>query len=119
MILLYAFGDSATSTLWPAAVLDASLKSIIVFAAAGVLSLALRRASAGLRHLIWFLAIVSLILLPVLSVVLPHWTGLLIETPVVVNRTHHIMFQPISSPRSLSPRPCRDGRLSNSNLRQP
>ena len=107
MILLYAFGDSATSTLWPAAVLDASLKSIIVFAAAGVLSLALRRASAGLRHLIWFLAIVSLILLPVLSVVLPHWTGLLIETPVVVqsHSPYHVPTdkqspQPLTSPVS-------------------
>jgi HEAT repeat protein/beta-lactamase regulating signal transducer with metallopeptidase domain len=45
----------------------------MVLAAAAVAALALRRASAALRHLIWTLALVSALLLPVLSIALPRW----------------------------------------------
>src|SRR5215469_16628483 len=54
-----------------AAWFDALLKSIIVLAFAGAVCLVWRRAAAATRHLIWFLALVSLPLLPLLPRVLP------------------------------------------------
>jgi beta-lactamase regulating signal transducer with metallopeptidase domain len=53
------------------ALLDASAKSVLIFAIAAILALALRRASAALRHLVWTLAIVSALCLPILSILLP------------------------------------------------
>ncbi len=51
--------------------LDALLKSFVVLAFAGGLCLAWRRAAAATRHLIWFLALVGLLFLPLLPYVLP------------------------------------------------
>jgi beta-lactamase regulating signal transducer with metallopeptidase domain len=53
--------------------LDVTLKGTIVLAAAGALCLGWRRASASARHLAWFLAVVSLLILPVFSSWLPSW----------------------------------------------
>jgi HEAT repeat protein/beta-lactamase regulating signal transducer with metallopeptidase domain len=58
--------------VWTVA-LDALIKVTLVFAIAGVATLALARASAASRHLVWTLALVSALLIPVLSVALPRW----------------------------------------------
>ena len=50
------------------------LKSTIIIAAAHLLSLAMRRASAAARHLVWTAALASLLILPLLSLGLPHWS---------------------------------------------
>jgi beta-lactamase regulating signal transducer with metallopeptidase domain len=52
---------------------DASIKSILVIAMAGGLMLALQRASAAMRHSIWFAAIAALLFLPIFSFVVPAW----------------------------------------------
>lgn len=65
-------------TLDPAAVGDllirAGGKGVLLLAAVGVLALALRRASAAARHLVWFLGVGALLALPVLEVVVPSWS---------------------------------------------
>ena len=48
-------------------ILDVAVKGFVLIAVAGLITLLLRRASAAMRHLIWTLALVSLLLLPVLS----------------------------------------------------
>src|SRR5262249_31296528 len=53
--------------------LDTFVKSAIILSAAGLLTASLRRASAASRHLVWSVAIVSLLALPILSVALPSW----------------------------------------------
>jgi beta-lactamase regulating signal transducer with metallopeptidase domain len=53
--------------------LDASLKSAVLLMVAGVCALAMHRASAAARHVVWVAAVVALLLVPVLSVVLPRW----------------------------------------------
>jgi len=53
--------------------LDAGVKSFAVLAAAGVAVAGMRRRSAAARHLVCFLAVASLPLLPVLSWALPGW----------------------------------------------
>src|ERR1700749_4262502 len=53
--------------------LEAALKSALVLGIAGVAVLALRRKSAALSCLAWSLAFASLLVLPLLSISLPHW----------------------------------------------
>jgi HEAT repeat protein/beta-lactamase regulating signal transducer with metallopeptidase domain len=60
---------------------DAILKATLLFAAGGVVSLALRRAPAAARHLVWTLALVSAVALPALSLALPRWQLPLITLP--------------------------------------
>ncbi len=73
MSFMSHLGTSEYSIQWLAALLDASVKSIVVLALAAGLTLALRRSSAAFRHLIWLLAVVSCLCLPVISVTLPSW----------------------------------------------
>ncbi|MEN3336794.1 MAG: hypothetical protein V7647_470 [Acidobacteriota bacterium] len=61
---------SGTGWLTPA---DATLKATLLFAAAGVASLALRRGTAASRHLLWMLALTSALAVPLLSLSLPRW----------------------------------------------
>lgn len=51
--------------------LNALLKSFVVLTFAGGLCLAWRRAAAATKHLIWFLALASLLLLPLLPYAMP------------------------------------------------
>jgi beta-lactamase regulating signal transducer with metallopeptidase domain len=54
--------------------IETAIKSSLVIAAATVVDrLLFRRASAAWRHLVWTLAVVGLLLLPILSVALPSW----------------------------------------------
>ena len=53
--------------------LDAVIKVTLLLAAAGAASLALARASASARHLVWTIALTGALVLPVLSVALPRW----------------------------------------------
>ena len=73
MSFISLFGTSDHSIGWLAVLFDASVKSIIVLALAAGLNLALRCSSAAFRHLIWLLAVVSCLCLPVISVTLPSW----------------------------------------------
>ncbi len=52
---------------------DFSAKGLLIMAVAAVVVFILRKSSSCARHLIWTLALVSLLLLPVLSPMLPLW----------------------------------------------
>lgn len=60
---------------------DAIAKATILFATAGLLSVVLRRRSAAVRHLIWTLALLSALVLPVSSIALPKWQVGVIQIP--------------------------------------
>jgi beta-lactamase regulating signal transducer with metallopeptidase domain len=53
--------------------LDTLIKSAIILSVAGLLAVSLRKASAAARHLVWSVAIVSLLALPAISVALKSW----------------------------------------------
>ncbi len=59
------------------------LKSLIVFALAGLALLGLRRASASARHLVCLLTLLALLVLPLLSAGLPGWTVPALSLPAV------------------------------------
>ncbi|MHC5034088.1 MAG: M56 family metallopeptidase, partial [Planctomycetota bacterium] len=64
---------SAHAPGWLWMLMDASAKGLLVLAAAGVLAAVLGRASAAARHLVWTIALASLVALPILSATLPQW----------------------------------------------
>ncbi|HEX2091712.1 MAG TPA: M56 family metallopeptidase [Longimicrobiaceae bacterium] len=66
----------------PAFVAGVVVKGTLLLLAAGAASLVLRRASAAARHLVWSLAVVGLLALPVLSLAVPGW-----DVPVPELRT--------------------------------
>ena len=77
---------------------DAGIKSAVLLAAALLTTLALRKASASLRHLVWLLALGGAIPLPALSAPLPQWA--------VLPAWH------TTSPSSQFPLPCRNNPRS-------
>jgi len=53
--------------------LDAAAKGAVLLVVAGVLVLAMRKASAAARQVVWLLALAALMLLPMASAALPSW----------------------------------------------
>lgn len=60
--------------------LDVSLRSLPIFAAAGMAFLWMRWASASVRHLLWLVTLISLLLLPALCTWLPRWDARVLPT---------------------------------------
>jgi HEAT repeat protein/beta-lactamase regulating signal transducer with metallopeptidase domain len=74
MIAIFALAAlEANDNTWLEILLSTSLKGVLILIIAAALSFALRKASAASRHLVWSLAIASLLALPVLSFGLPSW----------------------------------------------
>jgi TonB family protein len=91
--------------------LELSLKSVAVVAAACAASWLLRSASAAVRHMIWTLALASLLLLPALEAFLPAWRAsalphgsVSISEALVVAPASHSAPIPRPVPRPLSER---------------
>src|SRR5688572_13387343 len=58
--------------------IDAVIKATVLLAVAAATAAMLRRSSAASRHLVWTIALLAALVLPVLSVALPRW-----QVPVV------------------------------------
>ena len=52
---------------------DSAIKGAALLVLAAALALILRRDSAATRHLVWLLALVALLAVPMLSALLPEW----------------------------------------------
>jgi beta-lactamase regulating signal transducer with metallopeptidase domain len=68
-ILIVAGVFSASSLL----LVDSAVKGAALLMLAAVAAIILRRDSAATRHLVWLLAIVAMLAVPVLSAILPQW----------------------------------------------
>ena len=60
-------------SLWLKLLIDATMKSFVILAVAGLLGFILRRHSAAVRALIWGLAILGCLVVPLFSFTLPQW----------------------------------------------
>lgn len=69
--LQFDFSDSWVRAL--AVLVDMAVKGIVILALATMVAAALRRSSAATRHLVWALALIGLLLLPMLALVMPKW----------------------------------------------
>src|SRR5437667_843156 len=65
--------DYVQSSSLAGSLVDASLKSFTALALAGICCVCWRRASAATRHLVWFVAVLSLPCVPLLCLLLPSW----------------------------------------------
>ncbi len=75
----------ASMSSWLVLMLTLLVKGTLLLAAAGLLVYALRRSSAAVRYVVWCAGLLSLLVLPVLSVLLPQWqTGLLPQAAVLL-----------------------------------
>ena len=70
------FFGSAAAGVALLALLDAAAKGFVLLAVACVVALAMRRAPASARHLVWLAALACALVLPVLSWALPQWRAL-------------------------------------------
>ena len=77
---------------------DTTMKSLVIFAVAGLFAFCLRRKSAAVRGFVWSMAIAGCLIVPVLSLVLPKWElGILpAETPVPIAQSQ-LSPKPVSS----------------------
>jgi len=97
---------SITST-WVTILLDATIKGAVILLIASVLCFFLRRTSAAARHLVWSLALISVLALPVFSMLLPGWSLpvlpkiTIIERPTDTAKTIDDFFSPVSGDAAL------------------
>ncbi len=75
-------------------VADAIVKATLLLLAAGLASFLFRRRSAAVRHMIWTLALASVLVLPVLSLALPRWQW----TLVTIEKASSFQLPASSSP---------------------
>ena len=62
-------------TTWWTFATDVACKGTVLLMGAGAISVLLWRASAALRHLVWILALGSLLVLPVFEGIMPNWSA--------------------------------------------
>lgn len=67
------FTVAALSSAASLLLVDSAVKGTALLALAAIAALILRRDSAATRHLVWLLAIVAMLAVPVLSAMLPQW----------------------------------------------
>ena len=79
---------------------DNVAKATVVLGVAGVAAYTMRRASAALRHFIWTLALVSALVMPLLSLALPRW-----EMPIVTVKSASSIANSTASEPDVAPPP--------------
>ena len=88
-LLMFAGAFTAPGLL----LVDSAVKGTALLILAAVATLLFRRDSAATRHLLWLLAIVALLVLPLLSAalpewrVLPEWAGIGRQAPATIPST--------------------------------
>ncbi len=77
---------------------DTTIKSVVIFAVAGLFAFCLRRKSAAVRGFVWSMAIVGCLIVPLFSLLLPKWElGILpVETPTSIVQSQ-LPPKPVSS----------------------
>ena len=56
--------------------IDTTIKGVLILFSAAFAALLLRRDSAATRHLVWLVAVIALLVVPLFSVLLPQWNVL-------------------------------------------
>ena len=99
--------ETLETSLWLKFLIDVTMKSVVIFGVAGLLGLILRRRSAAVRGLVWSLAIVGCLIIPLFSLTLPQWeVGVLPATPEELEVDRWVdNRQPPTSPAPIVSRP--------------
>ena len=84
---------------------DSILKTSLVLIAAALSTHALRRGSAALRHLIWTIALVSALVMPMLSMALPRWQFPIVTITRAETTASTVVDAPVAPPRERETKP--------------
>lgn len=84
MLPMNEIAMSGGDTSWLVLLAEATLKGTLLLICAVALAFALRKAPASLRHMVWSVALVAMMAVPLLSLVLPRWSLPLVPRPAVV-----------------------------------
>lgn len=96
---------------WLPMLVNAVVKATVLLAGAGLLSFALRRASAAMRHFVWSMGLAGSLALPVLMFALPSWpVPILPAPPIAAARA-----QPTLTPAETTPPEQTPGTASEPN----
>ena len=88
---------------WLKFMIDATIKSLVILVVAGLLQLMFRRKSAALRGLVWCLAVVGCLIVPLCSLMLPKWeVGVLPASPVAFEDNSQLITPSVPIERRLS-----------------
>ena len=110
---------SARSAAWLELLAAAAVKGMLILIIAVALNIALRRASAAARHLVWSLALASLLALPVLSFGLPSWPVPLLPGLFVKDRAEALTNQrEIAAPAAVAIAPSPQARDERATVKQ-
>jgi hypothetical protein len=103
--LVFAFGTSSLLLM------DSAVKGSVILLGAACVAVMLKRDSAAMRHLVWLVAIVAMLVIPVLSVllprwqVLPAWAAISQSSPAIEVPTRTVEFpRPFEAPTAESPK---------------
>jgi hypothetical protein len=78
--------------------LELAWKATLLVSFAGLAALALSRASAALRHLVWLSALCTLVLLPLAIVIAPSWRPSIETTALLPQMARTVMVVSASAP---------------------
>jgi HEAT repeat protein/beta-lactamase regulating signal transducer with metallopeptidase domain len=90
---------------------DAVAKATMLFGLAGAVSFCLRRASAATRHMVWTLALLSALALPVLSMAVPRWQVPMLTVSPATTTSLQLAPAAVESARSIVT-PANSGRYA-------
>jgi HEAT repeat protein/beta-lactamase regulating signal transducer with metallopeptidase domain len=123
--MMFELPTFSSGAAWVPAV-DAIAKASVILAAAGIVSVLLRRRSAAARHMIWTLALISVLVLPALSLSLPRWQVPLLKLDssvappaAAMAPAHSDMQPPTSSAHDATPRATATALSDSAPLPQP
>ena len=112
--------ETPQTNLWLKFLIDATMKSFVIFAVAGLFGFMLRHHSAAVRSLVWSLAILGCLIVPLFSLTLPQWkVGVLPATPdefEIVRRVNN--RQPSTAPVPMAGRPLSSTTTSSTQAAQ-
>ncbi len=82
----------------PAFLIQTSVKATIVLVAAWLLTRAMARCSAAARHLVWTLAVVAALVLPLMQMAAPRWNIPLLPAPAAAAAAPAVVSATVSEP---------------------
>lgn len=82
--------------------LDMALKATAIILAAIALNIALRRASAATRHLLWSASLLGLLALPVLAYLLPNWRVAVLPESFSISKNASTAFESETASRPMA-----------------
>lgn len=88
---------------WGSALLDATLKGVVLLVLAGLITVVLRRAPAATRHFVWTVGISALVVLPFAGAIAPQWNLAVLPASIAPSSVTPSSVTPSSATSNVAP----------------